>query len=130
MIRGYLSSIIGTSVYKLTFRTAFKRQEGRKSAYNWFCHLHHSPCSECKDCTLRPFQTRCRFSFFYSFTILNHTAGTSPYATPVITHLVIPIPLFSTRSSPHKSIQQYTNNPFCMQFMFILVCSMFMYKYM
>ena len=32
-------------------------------------------CSERKHCTLRPYHTKCQFSFFHSFTILNHTPG-------------------------------------------------------
>ena len=40
----------------------------------------------------------------------HHTPGTSPYVTPVIKHLVIPILLFSTQTSPHESIQQSPNN--------------------
>ena len=48
--------------------------------------------------------------FHHSFAFLNHTPGTSPHVTPVITYLVIPILLFSTQSPPHDSIQQTTIN--------------------
>ena len=48
--------------------------------------------------------------FFHSFSFLNRTPWTSPYVTPVITHLVISPLLFYTQSSPHESIQQTTDN--------------------
>ena len=63
-----------------------------------------------KHCNLGHIILNADFLLFIHSHSQHHTPGTSPYVTPVIKHLVIPILLFSTQTSPHESIQQSPNN--------------------
>ena len=67
-------------------------------------------CSERKHCSIGHFLLNADFLLFIHSHSQHHTPGTSPYATPVIKHLVIPLLLFHMQTSPHESIQQTTNN--------------------